>query len=1434
MPETTRMSSRWSLPVVLALAMVAGLMTTAPATAATVGVPTDLSPAGTVTNASSVLMWSRVTEAPRYEVQVSASAAFTPLLYSTSTTNSRAVPTSLLPSGTVHWRVRAIAASGLTGEWANQDFTVSATAPPTPATPADGETLPQPQSPPLLSWQAVPGAVNYVVDVDTDGDFIGASSYTTKSTSLVVPDPKAGGTYTWRVRAQLSNNLYTEYSTPWKYQIGSLQEVSIVSPVDGENTAVEDVVLEWRPVPGAKTYDLLVSTDQDFNNLVDTKTNLKSTRYSPLTTYLNDQYFWKVRARNNLGETIEWSNVGVHNFRRHWPQQPVLQYPADALSPAVGGDFHYQWSPVEHATRYQLDVGSDPNFSPGTYVSCYTAGTTYTTGASRVTGGSNDACSPSEGVVRYWRVRGLDDPAGVQGIYSEIHRFIYDSGRVAQVSPASGATVAVPTLTWQPTPAAERYRVIVTGQGGSPHIQTDTYALSWTPTGAQGLDPAKSPYTWTVQSIAANGSVSPLPAGRTFSIEGAAPSTGTTPLEPLAGDGDAATTRFPNLTWEPMSGAAYYRVKIGLSGTGYWLPVEQSDILTLQFPYPTATDVDKGLLAPGDYDWLVEAYNKDGAKLGSSPRLGSFTILDLNKVGGQQIALSGTSLDADQACKAYLDAPATEPSKCVDVPTTPVLDWVPVPGASFYMVYVAQDRELTNRVYTGIPTVNTRWTPDWDDIPRALADSQAGQAYYWFVRPCKAVNVCAPDPVSTTQSAGHAFNKKSPAVKLLAPTQDATLPDAASPSKAIAFTWDDYLATNQGTVFEYSPGVGEASVQTAKQYRVQVSQSSSFATTIDDRVVDQATYAPYLATYPEGPLYWRVQAIDPHGNALTWSAPQRFTKASPAPKLTWPIGGAVTSGVDAFRWEPTDFAGSYQLEVYKENDTSLSPVNRVVNFTSKQTAYANATPLPASAKPYLWRVARLDADNRPGQWSAVESFLSQGLNPTPTAPDAGAEVSGYNAYFAWSAVAGAVKYRFERKAAGASAVVESVTTAALGWAPISVIATGQWSWRVTALDVNNNAIGTSAWRDFSVDSAKGQYNPITPTRVLDTRTGLGASKRQVGPGGTITLAIPGLPSSATAVALNVTASRPTATSFLTVYPYGQTRPNASNLNFVKGQTVPNMVTVTVGSGGRVSFYNSAGSVDLIADLAGYYTPEGGSGYTARSPKRVLDTRSGLGAARAKIPAGGSVVLEIPNLPADTKAVAMNVTAAAPTATSYLTVYPTGATRPNASNLNFVAGQTVPNMVVVAVGAGGRVTLFNAAGSVDVLADLAGYFTPTTTSALFKGQTPKRVLDTRSGIGASKAVIGPSGTVTLAIPGLPTGTTAVILNVTATGPTATSYATVYPADQPQPTASNLNYVKGQTIPNMVMGSVGAGGKVKFFNATGSVNLIADLAGAYIVR
>jgi hypothetical protein len=248
-----------------------------------------------------------------------------------------------------------------------------------------------------------------------------------------------------------------------------------------------------------------------------------------------------------------------------------------------------------------------------------------------------------------------------------------------------------------------------------------------------------------------------------------------------------------------------------------------------------------------------------------------------------------------------------------------------------------------------------------------------------------------------------------------------------------------------------------------------------------------------------------------------------------------------------------------------------------------------------------------------------------------------------------------------------------------------------------------------------------------PARVLDTRTGFTTVDGQfagtgaVAAGHPLTLSLAGrggLPASGMgAVVLNVTATEPTAAGYITAWPTDKAQPFASNLNFVAGQTIANLVVSAVSASGQVSLFNSAGSTQLIADVMGWFPTS--SELTSLEPARVLDTRSGgttsdgQFAGTGALGAGTSVDLTVTGrggVPASgVGAVVLNVTVTAPTTAGNLRVWPTGTALPNASNLNFVAGQTIPNLVIAKVGSNGKVSIFNSAGSTDVIADVVGWF-----------------------------------------------------------------------------------------------------------------------------
>ncbi|MEU6294927.1 hypothetical protein [Streptomyces erythrochromogenes] len=367
-----------------------------------------------------------------------------------------------------------------------------------------------------------------------------------------------------------------------------------------------------------------------------------------------------------------------------------------------------------------------------------------------------------------------------------------------------------------------------------------------------------------------------------------------------------------------------------------------------------------------------------------------------------------------------------------------------------------------------------------------------------------------------------------------------------------------------------------------------------------------------------------------------------------------------------------------------------------------------------------------------------------------------------------------------------------------------------------------------------------RFVPHGPSRFLDTRDGTGAKKQRVGPGGVVTLqvaGVKGIPATGVAaVVMNVTAVQPTEAGHVMVYPNGQSVPKVSNLNFAPGQIVPNLVTVPVVNG-KVDLRNNAGSVDLIADVTGYYTDKAGAGSALNpiTPARFLDTRDGTGATKQRVGPGGVVTLQVEGVkgvPATgVTAVVMNVTAVQPTEAGHVTVYPNGQTAPGVSNLNFTPGQIVPNLVTVPV-VNGKVDLRNNAGSLDLIADVTGYYAAT--GSAFSAAGPVRLLDTRDGTGARAGAVGPGGAVTLQVTGtagVPAqGVTAVVLNVTVTNPTEASHLIVHPHGNGRPGVSNLNYTSGQTVANLVVVPV-VDGRVTFYNNSGSTDVIADLNGYF---
>jgi subtilisin family serine protease len=277
---------------------------------------------------------------------------------------------------------------------------------------------------------------------------------------------------------------------------------------------------------------------------------------------------------------------------------------------------------------------------------------------------------------------------------------------------------------------------------------------------------------------------------------------------------------------------------------------------------------------------------------------------------------------------------------------------------------------------------------------------------------------------------------------------------------------------------------------------------------------------------------------------------------------------------------------------------------------------------------------------------------------------------------------------------------------------------------VTGVDGQGRiALVSSGGRPLVIGDVVGYYSDtlggsrsaaVTPFRLLDTRTGLGGTTGRLPGAQAVSLQVAGrggVPAGATAAVLNVTAVSPLGGGHLTAFPGGTAAPDASNLNFLRSTTVPNLVVVGLGSDGTVQLRASGGSPHVLADVVGWYGDEGRSRFVPVQPERLLDTRD----SGRRLSPGEEVVVQVggrASLPGlGVTAVLVNVTATGATGSGHLTVFPADAQVPQASNVNYRQGQTVPNLVLSGVTVeGGQLRIRSNAGSPHVLVDVVGYTT----------------------------------------------------------------------------------------------------------------------------
>ncbi len=388
------------------------------------------------------------------------------------------------------------------------------------------------------------------------------------------------------------------------------------------------------------------------------------------------------------------------------------------------------------------------------------------------------------------------------------------------------------------------------------------------------------------------------------------------------------------------------------------------------------------------------------------------------------------------------------------------------------------------------------------------------------------------------------------------------------------------------------------------------------------------------------------------------------------------------------------------------------------------------------------------------------------------------------------------------------------------------------------------------------------FYPLTPCRVVDTRTGSGFEGQFGSPSlvaaGTRSIPVPAsfcnAPSTAQAYSVNLTAVVPSGDvlGYLTAWPAGQTLPVAANLNAPNGGVIGNAALVPGGVDHAISVYASS-TTNLVIDMNGYFdtalSPQALAFYPV-TPCRIADTRGNGFSGAFGTPAlvGGSSrsfpVQEQSScgIPSSVLAYSLRFTAIASNPLGYLTAYPTGSAEPVAATLNDPNGGVIGNAAIVPAGTGsGDPVSVYASANTNLVIDINGYFAPPGNAGAlyFYPMTPCRVADTR-GNGFSGS-FGPPALVAAAsrdFPmlssacSIPSTAKAYSLNLTAVVPSGgpSMYLTAYPAGDSVPVAATLNAVGGNVVGSAAIVPANGSGDISVYSSA-ATNLIIDINGYF---
>ncbi len=329
---------------------------------------------------------------------------------------------------------------------------------------------------PLLHWNPVSGADHWRIQMDNNNDFsspefnVLTSSFTGSDTDIV-SNHLVDGFYFWRVRAYNFLGVWGDWSLVWHFTVDTVPPgiPTKIQPTNNGLTNDPSPFFDWNTVPTATRYQLVVDNNADFTS---PELNVQtSNSYYTGHNFVDNKYYWHVRARDAAGNWGGWSTVWYFTIDTVPPPAPSLYLPPSGFE-ISSKDVSLDWIMFEHISQYHLQVDDNSDFS-SPVISHYTTASIATVHL------VDDGCY-------YWRVR-AKDAAGNWGRWSSARNFIVDTtppNAPSLNSPPNGTTTNDPTpyLHWLPTPTATLYKLEVSNHADmtSPFISELISSNSYT------------------------------------------------------------------------------------------------------------------------------------------------------------------------------------------------------------------------------------------------------------------------------------------------------------------------------------------------------------------------------------------------------------------------------------------------------------------------------------------------------------------------------------------------------------------------------------------------------------------------------------------------------------------------------------------------------------------------------------------------------------------------------------------------------------------------------------------------------------------------------------------------------------------------------------------------------------------------------------------